>query len=185
MSTIITKPAPKAQPAQWVDADNEHEFMERPPINRTFQVVFQAIIQTSRALKNKKVFMHGGLTREEGRKQHDVGIFTGKFGGWACTVNWTTKPRDGLPARHMAVQYKSIPVAVLAPYETWRSKWFTRVISPDILERDAMEVIADKTGKARLFEQLGGDSRDENIANQGRSIGDYKGGKEQKKTDTK
>lgn len=153
----------KGQNAVLVDESNQHEYETPRDINRLFADVMQAILQTSAALKRKRLAVSHDMTKEQARARYDVGVFTGRFHGWACTLNWTTRKHDGIPARHIACRFHDINVCLLAPYADMESQWLTKTILPEDLRRDAQAIIAQRTGKDRLFEALGGAESDSTL----------------------
>jgi|GEM_PF-4003609 len=172
MSTMLVNRSPD-NPATMVTEENEHEYRKPRPLNRLCADVLQAILQTSPALKRRRLYLDQSMTIEQENKQRDVGVFTGRFGGWAATVNWTTQERDGIPPHHIAVRFKDVPIALIPPYTDMRTDWRGRIVQPADLHRDAVEAVARATDRDRLFGAMGGAKLDYELKQQKGDIASY------------
>ena len=159
------------EPAQMIGPEDEAQYHKPPTINPLFKVALQATVQGSAPLKQKKLLVHLGLTKEEEQKHADVGVFVAKFKGWTITLNWTTQAHGKLPPHCFHLAFKTQPdVAIVAPYlgDGYTSYWFSKDIIPVDFQRDAVEFIVERTGKPWLWEAFDGPGLDYDISQKGR-----------------
>lgn len=116
---------PSEQRAVLVDHTTANDYAVPIPINPLFKNAFMAVGQQSHALKglNVQVVHEMSPSEAEKRSQLDVGVFTAKFNGWTCTLNWTQEKRGKLPPDYIGVDYGNVSCGIIGPYLTIRTCW--------------------------------------------------------------
>jgi len=159
-------------PSPLVTAETDHEYTTPRPISEIYEDVLIAITQSSDEAQQRKIVIDLKLTEEEAQAHRYVGIFTAKFDGWTCTVNWTPEFAGKIPPGHIYVRRGETEVAMLAPFTDGLfvegvppvNQWYGKFCFPWELRRDCAAVIARKTDKPHYWDGFGGPEMDDKIA---------------------
>ena len=181
MPAIMTA-TKKRMPMTFAGDLQRDQYVERPPINRTFARVMRAIVQNSDEVRRKKLVMALGMAPSEAKSHDSVGVFTAHIDHFTCTLNWTDQSAGNIPSGHILVEYGGEELGMLAPFTKGTLKdgtpcqnwWKGRMVTEDYLEQvcDLKEAAAtaiatamDKAGTKKhvdLFDHYGGESAQAN-----------------------
>lgn len=147
-----------------VTAETDHLYQQPRPINPLFERILFAVVESSGPLKASQLKIDLGITKEAGRANHDIGVFTGRFDGWDCTINWTTQKKGKIPPGHAVVAFHGVEVGVISPFMDGkpvyevpsRNEWYGIVVKPHDLNRACAALIAKGSGKDYMWEAFDG-----------------------------
>lgn len=186
MSTLILPNGlnnAKANPATMVEDDRGQK--PPPSIHPLFKAILQAVLQGDANLKRKGVYVDLGLKKETQDIQRDLGVFKTQVDKWTVTLNWTTRRQGSIPAHYASVEYADMPVGIISPYlterECWKCgtldleagrpcpnchqlDWWGRLVHPRDCHQALAVFIADRTGRAHLWEAFDGKKTEAEMA---------------------
>ena len=148
----------------FVTEETDHLYTQPRPINPLFERILFAVVNSSEPLQRRRLELNFGMSKERARVSHDIGVFTGTFDGWTCTVNWTPNQHGKLPPGHAVVSYGGMEMGIISPFMDGkpvfdvpsRNEWFGLLVKPHDLSRACAATVARGTDKDYMWEAFGG-----------------------------
>ena len=105
------------------DFDTDPNAPDLHPYNPLFKVALLAIYHGCDELRSMNIEVDMGMTKEAGKKNMEVGLFTARWENWAATLNWKKRKIEKLPEDYIGIRFADVDVGIIGPYDDMRTCW--------------------------------------------------------------